>query len=165
MNPGEQTPDPFESSTRAARNTFLAVLLVPVLIGAWLAWSWVAGPWTPAPLDLGPFHGRACDIPAGQPRTALDVGSRFRIESYERRDSDRAPVVALRGRGGTVLWSVCAEPDGPEEVVWIELKDSVVLPFIGIGVEGSTYWDGGGLERTVWRLGTDGHLEEFWYSW
>jgi hypothetical protein len=114
-------------------------------------------------LDDGPFHGHPCaELPARAPDQTLPL-LRARLETYDARESERAPVVLLRRADGTVDWCVVATGSEATTVRRVSFQRWRPSPF-GPVVDGEVEWTYG-AEGATWLLWWSGRLRGYWYSW
>ncbi|MBF5045217.1 hypothetical protein FGE12_22625 [Aggregicoccus sp. 17bor-14] len=146
---------------RWLRPLVVVALLVsaPALLLYWRMWN----PW----LDDGPFRGRArsdCAQLGRTPDQLYPLGGDRQLESYDASATGESATVLLRTSRGEVQW--CVYADGHQQgdtarVRFLAHRGGVIRD---ITVRGSVRWAFGD-EATWWKLGRDGALQAYWYSW
>jgi hypothetical protein len=88
-----------------------------------------------------------------------------RLVVYSRSSAELAPVVVLKAEDGQVAWSIEARGREGCQVNSLRFDRYSTRPWIWPRVVGLVDWNCGGREQAVWKLGRDGSLIEYWYSW
>lgn len=85
---------------------------------------------------------------------------------YVRKNSTNVPFsrwdLAVSRR---VAWSIEARGREGCQVNSLRFDAYSTVPWIWPRVAGVVDWNCGGREQTIWKLGRDGSLKEYWYSW
>ena len=138
---------------------------VALLIGApalflyWGMWnSW---------MDDGPFHGRPradCTELGRTPDQTYSLGGDRQLESYDASATGESATVLLRSPRGEVQWCVYADGHRQGDTARVRFGTHRGGVIRDITVRGSVRWTFGD-ERSLWKLGKDGALQAYWYSW
>jgi len=114
----------------------------------------------------GPFTGETredCNL-LENPVQVFPISSSNRLEVYERKEGDPAPIVLSRNRDDNIKWCVYAVANSFSEVHTIEFVSYGPWFFIGTKVEGIVNWTYG-YEWTGWYITPFGRLRNYYYAW
>jgi hypothetical protein len=114
----------------------------------------------------GPFHGiQRTEAIITEPIQQFQIHRGFVLEVFEKRDTDKAPTVRLKGPDGVVRWIVFAAPETipSAQVNSITFEDWQNPPFFPAKITATVQW-GPGDVSSRWTIDDSGNLIEFWYS-
>ena len=118
-------------------------------------------PWYPF-MDDGPFQGvKIQKLPERTPDQIYPF-EEYRLIVYNATQTQKAPIVALSDKGGNTKWIIYATGMEGTEVSAVEFSDHRTI--FSTTIRGVVVWSFG-AETTLWYIGRDGELEEYWFSW